>query len=59
MQKVLECGSSRSNGDQTVSLFLSKNLGRHRHGFEYGAFEVKSHLEHLRFSDIVTSVQIT
>uniref|UniRef100_A0A7N0TX24 DNA-directed RNA polymerase subunit n=1 Tax=Kalanchoe fedtschenkoi TaxID=63787 RepID=A0A7N0TX24_KALFE len=58
IKKVLECGSSRSTGDQTVSLFLSKKLGRHRHGFEYGALEVKSHLEILRFSDIVTSVQI-
>ncbi|CAM9002666.1 unnamed protein product [Rhodiola kirilowii] len=58
IKKVLECGSSRSTGDQTASLFFSKSLGRHRHGFEYAALEVKSHLEPLRFSDIVTFVQV-
>ncbi|KAK9276983.1 hypothetical protein L1049_006522 [Liquidambar formosana] len=58
LKKVLECGLTKTTGDQTVSLFLSKKLGRQRHGFEYGALEVKSHLERLLFSDIVSTVMI-
>ncbi|KAI9076919.1 hypothetical protein K1719_041081 [Acacia pycnantha] len=58
LKKVLECGSKRKTGDQTVSLFLSENLNRQRYGFEYGALEVKNHLERLKFSDIVSTVMI-
>ncbi|XVE64910.1 hypothetical protein DITRI_Ditri07aG0140000 [Diplodiscus trichospermus] len=58
LKRVLECGSRRSNADQTMSLFLSDKLGRRKHGLEYGALEVKNHLEKLIFSDIVSSVSI-
>ncbi|XP_054824584.1 DNA-directed RNA polymerase IV subunit 1 isoform X2 [Prosopis cineraria] len=58
LKKVLECGSKKKSGDQTVSLFLSENLNRQKYGFEYGALEVKNHLERLRFSDIVSNVMI-
>ncbi|XWS61838.1 hypothetical protein CRYUN_Cryun07bG0159800 [Craigia yunnanensis] len=56
--RILECGSRRSNSDQTMTLFLSDKLGRRRHGFEYAALEVKNHLERLIFSDIVSTVSI-
>ncbi|XVF10684.1 hypothetical protein REPUB_Repub07fG0203700 [Reevesia pubescens] len=58
LKSVLECGSRRSNADQTMSLFLSDKLGRRRHGLEYGALEVKNYLERLIFSDIVSTVSI-
>lgn len=57
-QNVLECGSKKSNADQTMSLFLSNKLGKRRHGFEYGALEVKNHLECLMLSDIVSTSMI-
>ncbi|KAL5751094.1 hypothetical protein ACOSP7_025697 [Xanthoceras sorbifolium] len=58
LKNVLECGSKKSYADQTMSLYLSKKLGTRRHGFEYGALEVKNHLECLTFSDIVSTVMI-
>ncbi|PPD90849.1 hypothetical protein GOBAR_DD12232 [Gossypium barbadense] len=58
LKRVLECGSKRSNADQTMSLFLSGKLVRRRHGQEYGALEVKNHLERLIFKDIVSTVSI-
>ncbi|KAI4315358.1 hypothetical protein L6164_028177 [Bauhinia variegata] len=58
LKNVLECGSKKKSGDQTVSLFLSKKLGRERYGFEYGALQIKNHLERLMFSDIVSTVMI-
>lgn len=58
MQKVLECGSISRNADRTMTIFLSEKLGRRRHGFEYGALEVKNHLERLVLSDIVSTVMI-
>ncbi|KAK1586944.1 hypothetical protein Q3G72_007867 [Acer saccharum] len=58
LKNVLECGSKKSYADQTMSLYLSKKLGTRRHGFEYGALEVKNHLECLNFSDIVSTVMI-
>ncbi|RVX09056.1 DNA-directed RNA polymerase IV subunit 1 [Vitis vinifera] len=57
-QRVLECGLRKSTADRTVSLFLSKKLEKRKHGFEYGALEVKNHLEKLLFSDIVSTVMI-
>ncbi|KAF5734464.1 DNA-directed RNA polymerase IV subunit 1 [Tripterygium wilfordii] len=54
LKNVLECGSKKSNRHQSMSLFLSEKLGRQRHGFEYGALEVKNHLEKLIFSDVVS-----
>lgn len=54
----MECGLRKSSSNQTVSLFLSEKLGRHRHGFEYGALEVKNHLERLNFSEIVSTAMI-
>ncbi|XP_062027309.1 DNA-directed RNA polymerase IV subunit 1 isoform X2 [Rosa rugosa] len=58
LKNILECGSKKSSAKQTMSLFLSEKLRRHRHGFEYGALEVKNHLEGLAFSDIVSTVMI-
>lgn len=58
VQNVLECGSKKSNADQTMTLYLSKKLGKRRHGFEYAALEVKHHLECLMFSDIVSTAMI-
>ncbi|TKY70899.1 DNA-directed RNA polymerase IV subunit 1 [Spatholobus suberectus] len=58
LKNVLECGSRKKNGDQTVSLFLSEKLGKQRHGFEYAALEVKNYLERLLFSNIVSTVMI-
>jgi DNA-directed RNA polymerase-4 subunit 1 len=57
-QNVLESGSKKRKADRTMSMFLSKKLGRRRHGLEYGALEVKNHLERLLFSDIVSTVMI-
>ncbi|EPS74753.1 hypothetical protein M569_00001, partial [Genlisea aurea] len=58
LKEVLECGVKRSTRCKTASLFLSKGLRRWAHGFEYGALEVKNHLERLCFSDIVSDVRI-
>lgn len=40
-------------------LYLSRRLGRQRHGYEYAALEVKNYLEALMFSGIVSTVMIT
>ncbi|CAK9173084.1 unnamed protein product [Ilex paraguariensis] len=58
LKKVLECGVKNSRGDKTASLYLSRKLQRWTHGFEYGALEVKNHLERILFSDIVSTVMI-
>ncbi|XP_077234940.1 nuclear RNA polymerase D1A isoform X2 [Tasmannia lanceolata] len=58
LKKVLECGRKESSVDQTVSLFLSKKLRRFTYGFEYGALQVKNHLERVLLSDVVTTVMI-
>lgn len=58
LKNIMECGLRKSSSNQTVSLFLSEKLGRHRHGFEYGALEVKNHLERLNFSEIVSTAMI-
>lgn len=59
LQRVFECGlKNRSAAGQTISLYLSKRIGKRRHGFEYGALEVKNHLERLLFSDIVWTTLI-
>ncbi|KAL8556955.1 hypothetical protein ACS0TY_004432 [Phlomoides rotata] len=57
LKKVLECGV-KSTGCKSASLFLSRSLGRWANGFEYGALEVKDHLESLLFSDVVSEVKI-
>ena len=57
-QKVMESGSRRRKGSTTVSLFLSDRLRKLRYGYEYGALEVKNHLEKVLFSDIVSTVMI-
>ncbi|KAJ7952384.1 DNA-directed RNA polymerase subunit [Quillaja saponaria] len=59
LKNVLECGSRKRSCEQTVSLFLCDKLGIQRHGFEYGALEVKNHLERLMLSDIVSTIMIT
>ncbi|XP_019055892.1 PREDICTED: DNA-directed RNA polymerase IV subunit 1 isoform X3 [Nelumbo nucifera] len=58
LKKVLECGQKNASADQTASLFLSKKLGRWICGFEYGATEVKNHLERVFFSDVVSTVMV-
>ncbi|PIN05615.1 DNA-directed RNA polymerase [Handroanthus impetiginosus] len=58
LKKVLECGVKKSSGCKSASLFLSTRLRRWANGFEYGALEVKDHLESLFFSDIVSEVRI-
>lgn len=58
LKNVLESGTKKSNSCQTMSLFLSKQLAKHRHGLEYGALAVKDHLERMFFSDIVSTTMI-
>ncbi|KAK6137568.1 hypothetical protein DH2020_028688 [Rehmannia glutinosa] len=58
LKKVLDCGVKKSTGSKSASLFLSGRLRRWANGFEYGALEVKDHLESLLFSDIVSEVKI-
>ncbi|KAI4303490.1 hypothetical protein MLD38_039113 [Melastoma candidum] len=58
LKNVLECGSKKSNSGRTMSLYLSEKLGKKRHGFEYGALEIKDFLERLQFSAIVSAVSI-
>ncbi|XP_057811820.1 DNA-directed RNA polymerase IV subunit 1 [Salvia miltiorrhiza] len=58
LKKVLECGVKKSTGSKSASLFLSRRLKRWANGFEYGALEVKNHLECLPFSNIVSEVRI-
>lgn len=58
MQKVLESGTRKRSANKTMSIYLSEKLGRQRHGFEYGALEIKNHLERLIFSEIVSTVMI-
>lgn len=59
LKKLLESSHKKKVVNQTVSLFLSKNLARWLYGFEYGAIKVKNHLERVLFSDVVTTVMIT
>ncbi|KAK6158123.1 hypothetical protein DH2020_005437 [Rehmannia glutinosa] len=54
LKKVLDCGVKKSTGSKSASLILSGRLRRWANGFEYGALEVKDHLESLLFSDIVS-----
>ncbi|KAG1354610.1 DNA-directed RNA polymerase IV subunit 1 [Cocos nucifera] len=58
LKKVLDCGKSRASVDKSASIFLSKGLKKQRYGFEYGALEVKNHLDRVLFSDLVTTVLI-
>ncbi|XP_059276067.1 DNA-directed RNA polymerase IV subunit 1 isoform X1 [Lycium ferocissimum] len=58
LKKILESGVGSRSGEKTASLFLSKRLGRWAYGFEYGALEVKGHLERLLLSDVVSTVMI-
>ncbi|KAE9613175.1 putative DNA-directed RNA polymerase [Lupinus albus] len=58
LKSVLECGSKKKGGDQTVSLFLSQKLAKQRNGFEYAALEIKNYLERMMFSEIVSTVMI-
>ncbi|XP_023772113.1 DNA-directed RNA polymerase IV subunit 1 isoform X1 [Lactuca sativa] len=58
LKKVLECGVRKLSGNKTASLFLSQKLKRWTNGFEYGAIDVKNHLEKLLFQDVVSLVTI-
>lgn len=41
-----------------MSLYLSETLSKKKHGFEYGALDIKNHLEKLSFSEIVSTSMI-
>ncbi|XP_019094155.1 PREDICTED: DNA-directed RNA polymerase IV subunit 1-like [Camelina sativa] len=58
LKNTLECGSKKGQREQTVSLYLSETLSKKKHGFEYGALEIKNHLEKLSFSEIVSTSMI-
>ncbi|XP_020084500.1 DNA-directed RNA polymerase IV subunit 1 isoform X1 [Ananas comosus] len=58
LKEILECGKRRTYGDHAGILVLSKGLQRYRYGFEYGALEVKNHLEITLFSEMVNTVMI-
>ncbi|XP_076942894.1 DNA-directed RNA polymerase IV subunit 1-like [Bidens hawaiensis] len=58
MKEVLECGVKRRSGNKTASLFLSSKLKRWNNGYEYGALDVKNHLERLLFQDVVSLITI-
>ncbi|KAG6685152.1 hypothetical protein I3842_12G097800 [Carya illinoinensis] len=58
LKKVLESGTRKRSANKTMSIYLSEKLGRQRHGFEYGALEIKNLLERLIFSEIVSTVMI-
>ncbi|KAL7160206.1 hypothetical protein ABFS83_01G078000 [Erythranthe nasuta] len=58
MKKILECGVKKNTGYKSASLFLSRALGRWTDGLEYGTKEVKSHLECIVFSDVVSETRI-
>ncbi|KAF3613130.1 Endoglucanase 25 [Capsicum annuum] len=51
---MAESGVGSRSSEKTASLFISKILERRAHGFQYGALEVKGHLEMRRFSDVST-----
>ncbi|KAK4486433.1 hypothetical protein RD792_009108 [Penstemon davidsonii] len=59
LKKVLECGVKKKTGLKSASLYLSRMLGRWVNGYEYGALEVKHHMESLVFSDVVSKVVIS
>ncbi|KAK9071295.1 hypothetical protein SSX86_009863 [Deinandra increscens subsp. villosa] len=56
LKEVLECGVKKLSGNKTASLFLSQKLKRWNNGFEYGAIDVKNHLEKLLFKDVVSLI---
>lgn len=58
MQKAMTGGSKSKTGYQPIILYLSRQLSEFRYGYEYGALNVKSHLERVIFSDIVLTVTI-
>ncbi|XP_024993485.1 DNA-directed RNA polymerase IV subunit 1 [Cynara cardunculus var. scolymus] len=58
LKKVLECGVRKLSGNKTASLFLSQKLKRWTNGFEYGAIDVKNHLEKLLFQDVVSLITV-
>ncbi|KAF9599434.1 hypothetical protein IFM89_037200 [Coptis chinensis] len=58
LKMLLDSSYKKTTVGQTVSLFLSKKLERWLYGPEYGALTVRSHLERVLFSDIVSSVMI-
>ncbi|KAL1189982.1 DNA-directed RNA polymerase IV subunit 1 [Cardamine amara subsp. amara] len=58
LKNILECGSKKGQREQTMSLYLSETLSKKKHGFEYGALDIKNHLEKLNFSEIVSTSMI-
>ncbi|URE25020.1 DNA-directed RNA polymerase [Musa troglodytarum] len=58
LKMVLECCKSNASTNHTALLFLSKRLHGWRYGFEYGALEVKNHLERVCFFNLIVTVMI-
>ncbi|KAG8065878.1 hypothetical protein GUJ93_ZPchr0004g40059 [Zizania palustris] len=58
LQEVLKCPKGTNSVNHTGLLFLSKNLRKHRYGFEYASLQVKHHLERVDFSDLVDTIII-
>ncbi|KAL5213609.1 hypothetical protein ABZP36_002761 [Zizania latifolia] len=58
LQEVLKCPKGTNSVNHTGLLFLSKNLRKHRYGFEYASLQVKHHLERVDFSDLVDTIMI-
>ncbi|WOL10016.1 hypothetical protein Cni_G18770 [Canna indica] len=58
LKAVLECCKANSSTNHAALFFLAKPLKGWRYGFEYGALEVKNHLERVFFSDLVSTVKI-
>ncbi|KAI3925704.1 hypothetical protein MKX01_003263 [Papaver californicum] len=58
LKKLLMSSKTKTSEVQNVSLFLSKKLKRLNYGSEYGAIAVKSHLEKVLFSDVISDTAI-
>ncbi|CAL9113522.1 unnamed protein product, partial [Musa acuminata var. zebrina] len=58
LKMVLDCCKSNASTNHTALLFLSKRLHGWRYGCEYGALEVKNHLERVCFFNLIITVMI-
>ncbi|XP_049931736.1 DNA-directed RNA polymerase IV subunit 1 isoform X2 [Nymphaea colorata] len=57
-KEALECGSKSTGTSSTASLYLSEELGQWKYGYEYGAMEIKRHLERVILSDVVDNILV-
>ncbi|KAI3841938.1 hypothetical protein MKW92_049444 [Papaver armeniacum] len=58
LKKLLMSSKTKTAEVQNVTLFLSKKLKRLNYGSEYGAIAVKSHLEKVLFSEVISDTAI-